>query len=441
MNNADYIWKWLYDKIKNNYGVAGLMGNLQAESSLNPENLQNSYERALGMSDQEYTNAVDNGNYTKDEFCNDSAGYGLAQWAHKDRKKGLYVAAKNAGTSIGNLNMQLNYLWQELGQYKSVMNTLLTAKSVREASDAVMLKYQIPADTSEKNCINRANLGQKFYNQYVGKQQIRNEKADKIIYLAKNHIGCQYVYGAIGKAQDGNDNDQINLTRVFDCRGFTYWLLKQVGIKISTVGATTQYNTKSDWVQQGKTSTMPNVVCPVFKYNASDNKMSHTGMHIGDGIILHCTKNGGVKYSSLSDTTWTHYAIPKGLYITEEIKQAGQVTLMTTLRLGSSGDLVKKLQIWLNELGYNTGTPDGKFGAITKVAVMAFQTEHNLLADGIVGAQTWATLETLIQKKQPENQEDNEWENEDKEEDEDMILIPRSMARAIYDLLASYFNA
>jgi hypothetical protein len=37
--------------------------------------------------------------------------------------------------------MQLNYLWKELGQYKSVMNTLLTAKSVREASDAVMLKY------------------------------------------------------------------------------------------------------------------------------------------------------------------------------------------------------------------------------------------------------------------------------------------------------------
>jgi len=66
MNNADYIWKWLFNKIKNNYGVAGLMGNLLAESSLNPENLQNSYEKALGMSDQEYTNAVDNGTYTKD---------------------------------------------------------------------------------------------------------------------------------------------------------------------------------------------------------------------------------------------------------------------------------------------------------------------------------------------------------------------------------------
>lgn len=439
MNNADYIWKWLFNKIKNNYGVAGLMGNLLAESSLNPENLQNSYERALGMSDQEYTNAVDNGSYTKDEFCNDSAGYGLAQWTHRDRKKGLYAAAKNAGTSIGNLDMQLNYLWQELGQYKSVMNTLLTAKSVREASDAVMLKYQIPADTSEKNCINRANLGQKYYNQYVGKQQIKNEKADRIIYLAKAHIGCQYVYGAIGKAQDGKDSEQINLTRVFDCRGFTYWLLQQVGIKISTVGATTQYKTKSDWVEQGKINAMPNVVCPVFKYNSSDGKMSHTGMHLGDGIILHCTTKGGVKYGSIADTSWTHYAIPKGLYTTEELKQAGQVILMTTLRLGSSGDSVKKLQTWLNELGYNTGTPDGKFGAMTKIAVMAFQSDHNLAVDGVVGAQTWSTLENLIQKKQPEEQEDK-WENEDKDEDEDMILIPRSTAKKIYDLLAPYFN-
>ena len=59
---------------------------------------------------------------------------------------------------------------------------------------------------------------------------------------------------------------------------------------------------------------MPNVVCPVFKYRASDGKMSHTGMHLGNGVILHCTSKGGVKYGSLSDTTWTHYAIPKNLY-------------------------------------------------------------------------------------------------------------------------------
>ena len=33
------------------YGIAGLMGNLFAESGLNPRNLQNSYENTLGMND------------------------------------------------------------------------------------------------------------------------------------------------------------------------------------------------------------------------------------------------------------------------------------------------------------------------------------------------------------------------------------------------------
>lgn len=37
--------------IKNPYGVAGLMGNLYAESALSPINLQNSYEKKLGYTD------------------------------------------------------------------------------------------------------------------------------------------------------------------------------------------------------------------------------------------------------------------------------------------------------------------------------------------------------------------------------------------------------
>lgn len=64
-------------KIGNAYGVAGLMGNLYAESGLRSNNLQNSFEKKLNMSDEAYTRAVDNGTYTN--FINDSAGYGLAQ--------------------------------------------------------------------------------------------------------------------------------------------------------------------------------------------------------------------------------------------------------------------------------------------------------------------------------------------------------------------------
>lgn len=52
------------------------MGNLFAESGLNPKNLQNSYEKKLGYNDVTYTQAVDDGTYNN--FVKDSAGYGLA---------------------------------------------------------------------------------------------------------------------------------------------------------------------------------------------------------------------------------------------------------------------------------------------------------------------------------------------------------------------------
>ena len=313
MDNAEKIWKWLWERIGNEYGVAGLMGNLCAESGLNPENLQNSYERLLGMTDREYTEAVDSGAYTEDQFVSDSAGYGLCQWTARDRKQALYDFAKLKGTSIGDLNMQLGFLWTEISKYTSVIKTLVNAQSVREASDAVMMKYEIPADTSENNKAYRADLGQMYYERYAVGSLTRNEKADTIVKLAEERIGkCRYVLGAIGTY--GKDGVQE-----FDCRGFTWWLLHQVGIEISKVGATTQYNTASDWVERGLTPDMPNLVCPVFKYRASDGKMAHTGMHIGDGVVIHCTSNGGVKYGDLSDTSWTNYAIPKGLYTAEEI--------------------------------------------------------------------------------------------------------------------------
>ena len=48
------IHDYLQKKGLNEYGIAGLMGNLFAESSLNPRNLQNSYENVLGMNDKPY---------------------------------------------------------------------------------------------------------------------------------------------------------------------------------------------------------------------------------------------------------------------------------------------------------------------------------------------------------------------------------------------------
>lgn len=63
-----------------------------------------------------------------------------------------------------------------------------------------------------------------------------------------------------------------------------------------------------------------------------------------------------------------------------------------TLRKGARGNITKLLQEKLNALGYNCGKVDGIFGAATYVAVIAFQKAYGLIADGIVGKNTWRKL-------------------------------------------------
>lgn len=172
ISTAHIIWDRLMRAIGNPYGVAGLMGNLQAESGLNPENLQNTGNRALGMTDAEYTAAVDTGKYTAEQFIHDGYGYGLAQWTYYSRKANLLNFAVGKGCSIGDLDTQIEFLLAEMRlHYSGVLDTLDTAATVRDASDAVMLKYEKPANTSEENQARRAELGQKFFNQFadVGK--------------------------------------------------------------------------------------------------------------------------------------------------------------------------------------------------------------------------------------------------------------------------------
>ena len=175
------IWDYLLGKIGNEYGVAGLMGNLYAESGLKSNNLQNTYEKSLGLSDDAYTKAVDNGTYTN--FVKDSAGYGLAQWTYYSRKQNLIDYAKGKKISIGDLKTQLEFLWNELsGSYKtSVLSTLQNAKTVLEASNCVLTKFEKPANQGESVQKTRASYGQKYYDKYATKKtEEKKEETPKV---------------------------------------------------------------------------------------------------------------------------------------------------------------------------------------------------------------------------------------------------------------------
>ena len=159
------IWNYLLNNIGNKFGTAGLMGNLYAESGLQPNNMENAYEKKLGYNDSSYTNAVDNGTYTN--FVHDACGYGLAQWTYHTRKQNLLNYAKAHNKSIGDIDMQLAFLIQELNvNYPGVMNTLKNATSIREASDKVLKHFENPADQSDKVKEQRATFGNNFYNKF-----------------------------------------------------------------------------------------------------------------------------------------------------------------------------------------------------------------------------------------------------------------------------------
>mgnify|MGYP003291719773 CR=1 FL=1 len=63
----------------------------------------------------------------------------------------------------------------------------------------------------------------------------------------------------------------------------------------------------------------------------------------------------------------------------------------STIRYGSSGNDVKKLQEKLNSAGYKLDV-DGQFGSKTQAAVKDYQQKNGLSVDGIVGTNTWGSL-------------------------------------------------
>lgn len=174
------------------------------------------------------------------------------------------------------------------------------------------------------------------------------------------------------------------VTLFFDCRGFTRWVLARVGVTLVGAGATSQWNTASNWAEKGVIADMPkDAICCVFKANG--RTMEHTGLYIGKGRIIHCS--GEVKEGKPSDRGWTHYAIPKGI-------EGGVPVVLPTLRKGSRGEYVTLLQTKLIQRGYDLSPygADGSFGNKTFSAVKEFQSNNGLVSDGVVGSRTWEAL-------------------------------------------------
>lgn len=169
------IWDGLMADIGNEYGVAGLMGNLYAESALIPYRVQGDNTPPYTYS-QEYTAKVDTGDISEDDFVNNGpngGGYGLAQWTYYTRKQGLYDMKVSMGTSIGSVDLAIAYLLHELkNSFNSVYLSLKNATNIRTASDIVLHDFESPADQSESVEELREGYGVSIYEEYVGTYEV-----------------------------------------------------------------------------------------------------------------------------------------------------------------------------------------------------------------------------------------------------------------------------
>lgn len=228
-NNEQKIWNYFISKGLSESGCAGLMGNLNAESGLSPTNLQNTYEKKLGYTDTSYTTAVDNGSYTN--FINDGAGYGLAQWTFWSRKQALLEYAKSVSKSIGDLEMQLDFLYKEISGNATIFNVLKNAKStILEASNVVLLNYERPADQSVSVQNKRASYGQTYYDKYTkGNNSVSNTFTPR---LTKPEKGNKYyntkANGGYSNAIKGSPTDK-DCDVLANCVGYAVGRFNEIG--------------------------------------------------------------------------------------------------------------------------------------------------------------------------------------------------------------------
>lgn len=238
-NDEEKIWNFFSEKGLSDYACSGILGNLYAESGLKPNNLQNTYEKKLGFTDVTYTKAVDDGSYLN--FIKDCAGYGICQWTFWSRKKALYNFAKSKNVSIGNLEMQLEFLYKELTKdFKSVFNKLKTATSVSQASNIILLEFEKPANQSVSVQNKRASYSQKYYDKYAKKKDEGNSNVIAIspivpvfkMRTTKPEAGNKYYItqanGGWSLAVQGSPKDK-DCDVLSNCVGYAYGRFNEIG--------------------------------------------------------------------------------------------------------------------------------------------------------------------------------------------------------------------
>lgn len=439
MNN---IWNYLTSHGMTKAGAAGMMGNMYYESGLIPYKVETLCLKRLAQAgkyytDSTYTAFVDDGTITREQFLHPlpgkQYGYGLCQWTSPGRKGALYDFAKKKKVSIGNEEMQLEFLISELKtSFSHVWSVLSTTGNIREASDIVLMRFEMPADTGQRVQEQRYNQALKYYDLYVkGDNMTETQAIDKVLNIALAEEGYKEKASAASLDSKTANAGSANYTkygkemhalqpRTMDypaawCDCFVDWCFyKAFGATLArkilcgdfddyTPNSANYYRQAGRWTKNSKRGYQ------IFFKNASG--ICHTGLVLnvsgGKVYTIEGNKSNAVRKMEyrLDDSYIAGYGMPKYELATGEAaapdhKYTGTCEVKTVqLIKGDYGPAVKSLQDLLNLYGYKGAdgkalTVDGQFGSNTEHAVAQLQKHAGMsgINFGTVSKLTWAVL-------------------------------------------------
>jgi hypothetical protein len=129
-DNEEIIFKYLVSKGLTAAQAAGILGNMQQESTFNPAKIEGG-----AIAPDTYTPV-------------NGTGFGLIQWTYTDRQQPLIDLAKSSNRKITDINLQLDYMWQELtGKWQHALAAIKATNTPVEAAVATEATYEISGDT------------------------------------------------------------------------------------------------------------------------------------------------------------------------------------------------------------------------------------------------------------------------------------------------------
>ncbi len=274
-----FIWDFLLEITENPAGAAGIMSNLYYESRLDPTATETGANLPKELEGYAYTLAVDEGNY--EAFAEDRIGYGLAQWTDPTRKAALLQKAREEGKSIGDLELQLEFIAEELDRF-NMMYRLSTTDSIRFASEYVLVNYEHPNIQDESIKEKRVSQGIAYYKKFTNPRE-----------SLSSMNGCTDAQNLVSYIASHSEEYNISSESGY-CQAWVTAIYRKAGFSPypspNAADAAEHYGFSEDF---------ENIPIGAAVYGHSKTRFGHVGIYIGNNQVCHNV--GGVRTDSLEN--------------------------------------------------------------------------------------------------------------------------------------------